>query len=199
MIPVKAASEPAGFDKRVRQPGMVWLKSNGIAARSPPPDPSKLPPYWQKMSIELWKAYAGVCAYLAIYFEWPTGASSTDHFVAKSQNAGAAYEWLNYRLACLGANRNKNRFDDILDPFEIEPDTFVLNLSTGEIRPNKKKTGDVPRRAKATIDRLHLDDPETDAMRAAHYGDYLKGDVSRNYLRRHSPFVWHEARRQGLL
>ena len=199
MIPVKAATEPAEFDKKVRQPGLRWLRANGIAAKGPPPDPAKLPPYWQTMSMELWKAYAGVCAYLAIYFDWNTGASSTDHFVAKSKNAGATYEWLNYRLACLGANRNKNRFDDILDPFEIEPNTFVLNLASGEIEPNPRKRGNIPKRAKATIARLHLDDPENNAMRAKHYEDYLRHDVSAKHLREQSPFVWYEAKRQGLL
>lgn len=199
MIPVAKAREPSHFHRKVRLPGLKWLQANAIVANGPPPAPAKLPPYWQKTSKQLWEAYAGVCAYLSVYFEWPLGASSTDHFVAKSRDAGAAYEWLNYRLACLGANRNKNRFDDILDPFEIEPDTFLLNLASGKIKPNPRKRGDIPKRAKETIERLHLDDPETNAMRAAHYEDFLKGDINGSYLQKHSPFVWYEAQRQGLL
>ena len=85
------------------------------------------PAYWRHSNRQLWEAYDGVCAYLAIYFEWVTGTHSTDHFVAKSRNAGDAYEWHNYRLSCLAANRNKGTFDDILDPIGLEPNTFVLD------------------------------------------------------------------------
>ncbi|MFM5666742.1 hypothetical protein ACET62_21620, partial [Aeromonas veronii] len=108
MIPVQLQPEPADFDARVRQHGLDWLATNGIALNAPPPDASKLPNYWTRSNKQLWDTYSGVCAYLAIYFEWVIGAASTDHFVAKSQNAGDAYEWDNYRLSTLGPNRNKN-------------------------------------------------------------------------------------------
>jgi len=198
VIPVTPAPEPLVFDQEVRRPGLKWLKERGIAPDQPPPDPAALPACWQNVSRELWNAYSGVCAYLCIYFEWPLGAHSTDHFVAKSRDAGLAYEWSNYRLSCLGANRRKNRFDEILDPFEIEPDTFELNLLSGEIKPNPAKPGDTPQRAQKTIARLRLGDAEMNEMRARHYEEYLKG-VPADHLRRHSPFVWYEAQRQGLL
>ena len=111
----------------------------------------------------------------------------------------AGFEYTNYRLSCLGANRNKNRFDDILDPFEIEPDTFVLNLSSGSIKPNPCKPGDTRRRAQETITRLGLDDAETNEMRARHFDEYQRNDVSGAHLKRQSPFVWYEAQRQNLL
>jgi hypothetical protein len=53
--------------------------------------------------------------------------------------------------------------------------------------------------AQATIERLKLHDPETNTMRATHFEYYLRGDVSAGFLERSSPFVWYEARRQGLL
>jgi uncharacterized protein (TIGR02646 family) len=199
VIPVAPADEPGPFDSEVRQPGLQWLQTQGVATDQPPPDPAALPPYWRRMSRELWGSYAGVCAYLCIYFEWSLGAHSTDHFIAKSRHAGRAYEWANYRLSCLGANRNKNRFDDILDPFGIAAETFVLNLLSGEIKPNPDSLESVQQSAQQTIDRLKLDDPETNNMRARHYEDYRRGDVSGSHLRRHSPFVWYEAQRQGLL
>jgi len=151
------------------------------------------------MSRELWEAYSGICAYLCVYFEWRLGAHSTDHFVAKSRNAGLAYEWSNYRLSCLGANRNKNRFDDILDPFDIEPDTFVLNLVSGAVKPNPRKPEHIRERARATINRLRLDEPEANEMRARNFQEYMENHVSSEHLNGHSPFVWHEARRQDLL
>ena len=114
MIPVTLQQEPHDFDACVRQPDRDWLDSHGIALNSPPPKAAELPNYWTRSNRQLWDAYSGVCAYLSIYFEWVTGAASTDHFVAMSRNAGDAYEWNNYRLSCLGPNRNKGKFDDVL-------------------------------------------------------------------------------------
>lgn len=199
MIPVTPAKEPDVFNAGARQPGQKWLADNGIDASKPPPKPSALPAYWQRASRELWDAYNGVCAYLCIFFDFPLGAHSTEHFVAKSRMAGLAYEWSNYRLSCLGANRRKNRFDDVLDPFEIEPDTFVLNLASGEIKPNSDKPPHIQKKAQTTIERLGLDDPEMNNMRARHYEDLLRDDISATYLQSHSPFVWYEAQKQGLL
>jgi hypothetical protein len=51
--------------------------------------------------------------------------------------------------------------------------------------------------AMATIQRLDLNAEETKAMRAQHISDFLAGQVSEAYLRRHSPFVWQEMERQG--
>ena len=199
MIPVPLQPEPVPkFDTKVRQPGIAWLNLHGIALTSPPPDPAALPPLWRNTQKELWRSYQGVCAYLCIYFEWPLGANSTDHFVAKSQDAGQAYEWDNYRLSCMGMNRNKNKYDDVLDPFSLAPDTFVLNLASGKIGPNPSLPQATQEEAWATIRRLKLDDPETEKMRAAHYTEYLKG-VPGWKLKKDSPFVWYEAKRQGLL
>jgi uncharacterized protein (TIGR02646 family) len=178
---------------------MAWLRKHRVKFAQPPLNAGKLPPYWRKIQKDLWNAYRGTCAYLCIYFEWPSGTSSIDHFIAKSRNAGVAYEWSNYRLSSLGMNRNKNRFDDILDPFEIKSDTFLLNLASGEIKPNPDLACDARSKAVETIDRLGLNDPECMKMRADHYTDFLKHDVSCNWLERKSPFVWYEARRQNLL
>lgn len=199
MIPVVQQKEPPEFDKKVRTAGREWLRKNRIAANHPPPKASALPAFWRGTQRDLWTAYGGVCAYLCIFFEWALGASSTDHFVAKSKNAGDAYEWSNYRLSCLGMNRNKGRFDDILDPCEIESDTFELDLLSGKIFPNISLPTALRTKAKRTIVRLGLDDPITSNMRAQHFGDYCQGEVSEKYLKRHSPFVWYEAKRQGLL
>lgn len=136
VIPVDLQEEPANFDERVRQPGLAWLAEQGISLDQAPADPSKLPNYWTRTSEQLWEAYSGVCAYLSIYFEWGTGAASTDHFIAKSSLAGEAYEWNNFRLSCLAPNRSKNKYDDVIDPIGMAEHTFVINFSSGEISPN---------------------------------------------------------------
>ena len=198
MIPVALQPEPSDFDARVRQPGLIWLSSKNIAVNSAPPKASDLPSYWTRSNKQLWESYSGVCAYLAIYFEWPTGAASTDHFVAKSKRAGDAYDWRNYRLSCLGPNRNKNKFDDVLDPIGLQPGTFVLNLANGEIRLNPLLTPDKKKAARKTITRLKLNSPDHNEMRAKHFVRYLRKKDEES-LKELSPFVWYEAQRQGLL
>lgn len=198
MIPVRLQPEPAEFDQKVRQPGYKWLADHDIDPAGEPPSPSLLPAYWQKTTEKLWVAYSGVCAYLAIYFEFPSGAGSTDHFIAKSSRAGDAYEWSNYRLACLGANRNKNKFDDVLDPFMIKPETFELNLVNGQIQPGSLLGADELQAAQKTIDRLHLDSAQHRRMRQNAFARYLRRKDEET-LKELSPFVWHEANRQGLL
>jgi uncharacterized protein (TIGR02646 family) len=198
MIPVALQPEPTDFDTKVRRKGHAWLSKNGVALNAAPPRASALPPYWTTSNKQLWQAYSGICAYLAIYFEWVTGASSTDHFVAKSRHSGDAYEWNNYRLSCLGANRNKGRFDDVLDPIGLRPDTFFLNLSNGAIRPNPALSSANRTAARKTIARLKLNSPDHKEMRARHYCRYLRHRHVAN-LKELSPFVWYEANRQGLL
>jgi uncharacterized protein (TIGR02646 family) len=198
MIPVTLQPEPADFDVKVRQKGHAWLANEGISPNLPPPKASKLPNYWSASNKQLWDAYKGECAYLAIYFELVSGANSTDHFVAKSKNSGDAYEWNNYRLACLGANRNKNKFDDVLDPFGLSHNTFVLNLATGNIKPNPTLGTTEKAAARKTISRLKLNSAEHKKMRARHYSEYLEHKTPR-ILKKYSPFVWYEADRQGML
>lgn len=199
MIPVALQPEPSDFDEKVRQPGHAWLSQNGIARDQPPPSPSALPNYWTASNKQLWEAYSGVCAYLAIFFDWSTGAASTDHFIAKSRNAGDAYEWGNYRLSCLDANRKKNRFDDVLDPVGLAPNTFIINFASGEIFPNPSLDSVTLTAARKTIQRLKLDSPENNGRRAEHFQNYIKEDWTLSYIQRASPFVYAEIIRQGLV
>lgn len=198
MMPVVRQPEPGDFDAEVRQPGLAWLADEGIPLNGPLPKKKGIPAYWSRSNKALWDAYGGVCAYLAIYFEWVTGASSTDHFVAKSRDAGQAYEWSNYRLSCLGPNRNKGKFDDVLDPIGMAPNTFELNLVSGEIAPSRDLDSTVMALARKTIKRLKLDSPEHNKMRQRHYNQYLRHKDAQT-LKELSPFVWHEAQRQGVL
>lgn len=198
MIPVTPKPEPEDFDTNVRQPGHQWLANYGIPLNSVPPKARDLPNYWTRCGQQLWNSYEQTCAYLAIHFELVTGAASTDHFVAKSRHAGDAYEWSNYRLSALGPNRKKRDFNDVLDPFTLQAETFVLNLTTGQISPSPTLSASESASAQATIDRLDLDSPEHNEMRARHFRLYLSHRTE-SILRLLSPFVWSEARRQNLL
>lgn len=74
MIPVTAQPEPAHFHTAVRQRGRSWLLGKGIALHGAAPKGTKFPPYWTATNKDLWDAYSGICAYLAIYFEFPIGS-----------------------------------------------------------------------------------------------------------------------------
>jgi uncharacterized protein (TIGR02646 family) len=198
MIPVALQPEPTDFDSEVRQKGTAWLALNGITPGVAAPKGTKFSTYWSYSNKQLWSVYSGVCAYLAIYFEWPSGAASTDHFVPKSLRPDLAYEWSNFRLSCLAPNRLKNKYNDVIDPMVLAANTFELNLVTGEIRPNSSLLAMQMQDAKKTIKRLKLDSPEHNNMRQRHYNQYLRHKDEQT-LRELSPFVWHEADRQGLL
>ncbi|MCU0700366.1 MAG: hypothetical protein MUC96_27975 [Myxococcaceae bacterium] len=184
MIPVAPAPEPASFDAVVRRPGRTWLTKHKTG---------KLKPYWASCLDELWLRYHGVCAYLATHFERVTGAASVEHFVAKSSARQLAYEWSNYRLASRDVNGRKSDFDDVLDPFELEPDTFRLVLVLGQIVVNPSLRGSRRQRAADTIERLGLDRPLAREMRARHFEELHAG----RRLPHDSPFVWAEMQRQA--
>jgi uncharacterized protein (TIGR02646 family) len=199
MIPVQKQTEPAGFDRDVRQRGIQWLNQHNIPLNAAPSNASKLPTYWRNYNGQLHDAYSGVCSYLAFYFEFISGASTTDHFIAKSRNAGDAYEWDNYRLACLGANQRKNKYDDVLDPFTMQPETFYLNLVSGEIIVNPAiQNSEYKRTAETTIKRLDLNSPRHKQMRVRYFDEYREHKIE-SILERYNPFVHYEAKRQGLL
>ncbi|MBF0183108.1 MAG: hypothetical protein HQM06_01795 [Magnetococcales bacterium] len=199
MIPVAPQAEPARFDDDVRKKGLAYLQREGLALDQPLPKGKEITPYWQACLDDLYTSYQGVCAYLAVYFERGTGAASVDHFIAKSRLAGLSYEWSNYRLACLAMNRNKNNFEDVLDPFTLASDWFYLDLLLGKIFPNPVLSSADQEKVNHTINRLGLNDPMHQKMRIRHYEEYKSGEFTADHFRKKSPFVWREARRQGLL
>ena len=199
MIPVAAKPEPAAFDAAVRQKGLAHLILRDFPLHLPLPPNAQIEPYWRACLTELHHAYGGVCAYLCVFFERVMGGGSVDHFIAKSANAGLAYEWNNYRLASSTMNSRKREYSDVLDPFVLEPDQFRLQLSTGHIYPNQDLNAAPMRLVEQTIERLGLDEPLCRELRARWYQDYLEHGLSSAYLKSKSPFVWAEADRQGLL
>ena len=199
MIPVKAQPEPAAFDADVRKKGLVYLQKHGFLLDQPLPPNANIEPYWRACLTDLHRAYGGVCAYVGVFFERVMGGGSVDHFIAKSTNAGLAYEWDNYRLACSTMNSRKRDYNDVLDPFRLAPDLFRLQLSTGHIYPNPTLDAVSMRIVEETIERLGLDDPQCREMRARWYQDYLEHQLPSDYLKNKAPFIWSEACRQGLL
>ena len=203
MIPVKPQPAPP-IAAQVQTDGLAWLVANGIDPKKPKPETVELKPLWRQCLPELHKRYEGVCAYLCVYFEHELGASTVDHFVAQKHHAGGAYEWSNYRLACRTMNTNKS-VHRMLDPFLLAPDTFRMRFLNGEIYPNPGLTGAASTQATHAITELELDAPNMRAMRVRHFERFLKlrgtapNAAAEQDLRTYSPFVWTEAKRQGLL
>jgi uncharacterized protein (TIGR02646 family) len=195
MIPIIKRKAPKNFNEKVKQPGLKWLKTLGH-----PPKNNEWAnhDYWTKYNEELYNAYSGICAYLAIYFDFVTGASSTDHFIPKSKKPQLAYEWSNFRLSCLGANRRKGT-KTILDPFTIQKNTFFINFLNGRIYPNPKLSQKEKKLAEETIIALQLDDEKTRKMRRKHFQNYRKKEYSKDWLQKNSPFVYQEMERKGYL
>ncbi|MDP2792191.1 MAG: hypothetical protein Q8O15_10600 [Rectinemataceae bacterium] len=122
-----------------------------------------------------------------------------EHFIPKSLHAEAIYEWSNYRLASSIVNARKRDHEGIFDPFFLAPKTFFLEFVTGSIYPNPALREPELSLASATIEILGLDDPMHREMRARHFLLVKQGLISPDFLERMSPFVYSEARRQGLL
>jgi hypothetical protein len=189
VIRVQPKPEPPDFDEKVRQPGLRAQKEI----------PPKAPPLWRGECLrQLWEAYEGICSYLCIFIQPGIGDRSVDHFVPRSRRPELLYEWSNYRLACSLMNSRKRQFEDVLDPFEVEDGWFVLDLSFLQVLPNPDLDEETRRRVQATIDRLDLNDSECLQARANDYDAYLRNELSLDLLKRWSPFVAREMRRQGL-
>jgi len=199
MIPIRAQPEPADFNAKVRQRGRDWLLGKGVPPATKLPKGIRLKPCWRRCLDQLHSSYSGICAYLCVFLEFEVGGVTTDHFVAKSGTLSLAYEWDNYRLASSKINSRKGVIATILDPFSISPDTFRLELITGRIFVNPALPGTAKTQAQATIDRLKLDRHGCRAMRVRHFEEYMNKDCAESWLERYSPFVWTEAKRQGLL
>lgn len=199
MIPVTPQPEPADFDIKVRQPGLAWLAKKEIALDQVLAPNTEIKPLWRDCLDDLYRRYHGTCAYLAVFFERATGSASVDHFIAKSQHAGLAYEWQNYRLASNIMNSRKRDYADVLDPFEVESGWFHLELLGGRIYPNPALDPVLQARIASTITRLDLDDGINREMRARHYQEFMQKMYSADYLAQRSPLVFAEAQRQNML
>lgn len=205
MIPVEPQPEPEEFDTCIRQKGLQWLAKKGIDTTTPAPDGFKFTPLWRECLDAIYERYARICAYGGFYIERVTGAPTVEHFVPKSKAPGLAYEWGNYRMVCSLLNGRKRHYEDVLDPFTLPPETFHLNLVTGAILPNPSLEGAALDAAEATIRRLKLDDAACRNRRMEDFDqfrslrDEAPAEYLSEYLKRRSPFVWYEARRQDLL
>ena len=213
MIPVTRAPKPKGFDETVRRPGLraiaemvgktpPYPRTAGtalpkIATRERDIPTTAFPAYWTLAHDDLMAAYHEICAYSCFRIHPVTGARSTDHFAPKSQSWRKVYQWSNYRLCSGRLNARKNDYGDVLDPFEIQPGWFQLELLGFQVIPDPKLPRATRDAIQETIDRLGLNDFK--AERAKDADRYLARGMPLSILREESPFVAEELRRQGRL
>ena len=194
MIPVEASPEPTSFQEKVRLPGGRFL------AEVPNPTTSqwKSRAYWQRMLPDMRKAYKGICSYSSLWIPHSTGNHSVDHFIPKSQEPYLAYEWNNYRYASARFNSRKG-LHPIADPFQLFPDSFVLNFKSFFILPNPILESFQKQQLLDTIEYLKLnDDDDLVNERQDWYLSYQDGHISFEHLSKKALFIAYELTRQGL-
>jgi uncharacterized protein (TIGR02646 family) len=156
--------------------------------------------YWRSALPDLTKAHNSVCAYCAQWISKPTGTPTVDHYIPVSVNPNLAYEWSNFRLACLALNTRKRDYRDVIDPFQLIEDWFRLDFDTFMIKPNPDLSDDQKKQICATLKRLKLNEDEAFIIsRQEWFRWYDKGEITFPHLEKKAPFIAREMKRQGLV
>jgi len=197
MIPVKPQPEPDDFDRLVRIPGKNFLK--GLFGAKPTDKQWRENDDWKEVRSELIESYHRICAYYAHWIPSASCIANIDHFIPKSVEPKLAYEWSNFRLACPLANTRKKNYQDVLDPFTIGEDWFVLEFPSLYLKPNPQLPTNIQQQICATIKRLKLNDyPTLVDERTRWLKMYCEG-ASFDFLKINAPFIAHELKRQNLV
>lgn len=196
MIPVQIQPEPESFADRVRKPGRDFLKR---LVRKPTNKDFRKHWHWNRISPELYQAYDGICAYSAHSIPSGTQQASVDHFIPRSCSPDLAYEWSNYRLAMESLGNHKGKTCEVVDPFYIKHDWFILNFATFQIEPSSDLPRYLKRRIKKTIEILRLNtDNNLVSTRIGILEDFAKNVYPLSFLERRYPFIAYELKRQKM-
>lgn len=204
MLPVKQARVPKAFAV-IRAKGKRWLDENrlGDAAhpgkKSPVPRGTEFPTYWKGILPILRGAYGGICAYTGFFIDEASEDGSVDHYLPKTKYPRLAYAWSNYRFAHRKVNRYKGDDCNIIDPFKVGLNEFIVNFDDGSVEPNPGLVKARYAKVKHTIDALHLCDERFNRLRRRMYDNYKRGLFTADCLQAYCPFVYWEMKRQGEL
>lgn len=193
MISVKKQPQPADFSRLVGKPGEAFLKE------APHPTDWKGRDYWTRTLRDLYDAYHCICAYSALWIPPCTGNYSVDHFIPKSVKPRLAYDWGNYRLASAKMNSRKRDYQDVLDPFKLGADWFVLDFPSLLVKPNPALRTKKKALVVATIQRLKLNDDDTCVQERLHWALVFCKMRDMDFMKRYAPFIAYELERQGLV
>lgn len=195
MIRVQRQPEPATFDELVRRPGRQFLRQHP----APTTKQWRNRAYWTRILSNLHDAYCGVCAYSCHWIPFDTGHDTVEHFRPKNVFPRQAYEWSNYRLVCGTLNGRKGTDLNVLDPFEVQDDWFVLNFPSGQVHPSPALSRQRVGRVLHTIKQLGLNDEGTCLKARLRYVKcFCVEEVTFAHLVSEAPFIAREIQRQGL-
>lgn len=194
MIPVKEQPEPDAFSQKVRKPGAAFLQKTVHPIKD-----WKNKEYWRYALRDLYQAYAGICAYSSHWIQYDAGAVTVDHFIPKSVAPRLAYDWRNYRLASRMMNIRKGNYRDVLDPFKLKPNWFILEFPSLLIKPNPSLSLSQKEKVIATIRRLKLNHNETCVQARQHWLQSFCKGCPFEFLKQHAPFIALELQRQNLV
>lgn len=117
MIPVSKIRKPRKFKDDCETPGNAWLAANPVSKR--------FPALWQKYQPQLAAGFHDRCGWWGMRI----ADGAVDHFLSKKFHRDLAYDWNNYRYIASIVNSYKGTHDDkVLDPFEIQPGWFEVQL-----------------------------------------------------------------------
>jgi len=181
-------AEPADFNARCREPGLLWLQQN--------PEYDRPRDYWSQFENDLRNAFSELCAYCVML----VNKGVVDHFVPiaqlkQQQRHAEAWEWSNFRYAESYFNQKKHSHA-VLDPFLVEDDWFEILLPSLQLRLTER----VPRQYRAlaefTVKRLGLDHSEVVLRyRRVFFEEWQQGRMQIDTLERYAPLIAAAIRR----
>jgi len=138
MIPIaNPIRKPRNFTCDCEAPGKAWARAH--------PESNKFPSLWGKFERQLADGFHDRCGWWAMRI----ADGRVDHFLSKKFHRDLAYDWNNYRYIASIVNSYKGTHDDkILDPFEIQPGWFEVQLPSMLL----KRTDLVPPALRAKAD-----------------------------------------------
>jgi hypothetical protein len=193
VIPIKPQPEPDDFDEKVRQPGLAFL------SKVPNPKTKEWRDYWVKSLPDLYDACNHICVYSAQWIPYDTGRPEVDHFIPKSVKPELAYDWDNFRLSCSKMNTNKGTKKEIIDPFFLPADSFIIDFPSMLIKPNPNLLEPLKIRVVYTIKELQLNKEMWQLGRSHRLIEYCKKKFPFDHFKSQAPFIAYELERQGLV
>lgn len=129
--------KPGKFKDDCETPGNNWLAAN--------PASKEFPDHWRKFQPQLAEGFHDRCGWWAMRI----ADGAVDHYLSKKNHRHLAYDWSNYRYVSTSVNSSKRNLDDqVLDPFEIQPGWFEVQLPSMLLR----RTDSVPPALRAKAD-----------------------------------------------
>jgi hypothetical protein len=95
-------------------------------------------------------------------------------------------------------NSRKGVHEDVLDPFTIAQETFVLDFTTFRPEPGPNLSQKLVRETNSTIRRLKLDDDICVGTRIEWLELFSEKELTLSGLKKRAPFLAYEIERQSL-